>query len=65
MAQLDPELGKYSWRRWRLSWLPAASGKQRLRVRAFNRSGEQQTTALWNRNGFMRNVIEEIEVEVL
>ena len=65
MAQLDPELGQYSWRRWRLSWLPAASGKQRVRVRAFNRSGEQQTTALWNRNGFMRNVIEEIEVEVL
>src|SRR5881296_3616787 len=65
MAQLDPELGKYSWRRWRFPWLPAASGKQRLRVRAFNRSGEQQTTALWNRSGFMRNVIEEIQVEIL
>ncbi len=65
MAQLDPELGKYSWRRWRLPWLPAASGKQRFRVRAFNRSGEQQTTALWNRSGFMRNVIEQTEVEVL
>src|SRR6266566_4916522 len=65
MAQLDPELGKYSWRRWRLRWLPAASGNYRLRVRAFNRSGEQQTTALWNRNGFMRNVIEQTEVEVL
>src|SRR5437870_1133379 len=65
MANLDPELGKYSWRRWRFPWLPAASGKQRLRVRAFNRSGEQQTTALWNRSGFMRNVIEEIQVENL
>src|SRR5256712_1696189 len=65
MAQLDPELGKYSWRRWRLPWLPAASGKHRLRVRAFNRSGEQQTTSLWNRSGFMRNVIEQTEVEVL
>jgi DMSO/TMAO reductase YedYZ molybdopterin-dependent catalytic subunit len=65
MAQLDQELGKYSWRRWRLRWLPAASGKYRLRVRAFNRSGEQQTTSLWNRSGFMRNVIEQTEVEVL
>src|SRR5207244_12369478 len=37
MAQLDPELGKYSWRRWRLPWLPAASGKHRLRVRALDR----------------------------
>jgi len=65
MAQLDRELGKYSWRRWRLSWLPATGGKYRLRVRAFNRSGEQQTTSLWNRSGFMRNVIEQTEVEVL
>src|SRR6266446_101892 len=65
MAQLDPELGKYSWRRWRLPWVPTASGKQRLRVRAFGRMGEQQTTALWNRSGFMRNVIEQTDVEVL
>ena len=64
VAQLDPELGKYSWRRWRLAWLPSTSGKHRLMVRAFNRSGQQQTTALWNRSGFMRNVIEQIEVEV-
>jgi DMSO/TMAO reductase YedYZ molybdopterin-dependent catalytic subunit len=65
MAQLDPELGKYSWRRWRLRWLPQASGKHHLRVRAFNRAGQQQTTSLWNRSGFMRNVIEQTEVEVL
>jgi len=64
-AQLDPELGKYSWRRWRFPWLPPATGKFRLRVRAFNRGGQQQTTALWNRSGFMRNVIEQTEVEVL
>jgi sulfite dehydrogenase len=64
-TQLDPELGKYSWRRWRLQWQPTASGRYRLRVRAFNRAGEQQTTSLWNRSGFMRNVIEQTEVEVL
>ena len=64
VAQLDPELGKYSWCRWRLPWLPATSGKYRLMVRAFNRAGQQQTTHLWNRSGFMRNVIEQIEVEV-
>jgi DMSO/TMAO reductase YedYZ molybdopterin-dependent catalytic subunit len=63
-AQLDPELGKYSWRRWRLRWLPPASGKYRLRVRAFNRAGQEQTSSLWNRSGFMRNVIEQTEVEV-
>jgi DMSO/TMAO reductase YedYZ molybdopterin-dependent catalytic subunit len=64
-ARLDPELGKYSWRRWRLPWSPPASGKYRLRVRAFNRGGEQQTAKLWNRSGFMRNVIEQIEVEAI
>src|SRR6266851_4010475 len=38
-ARLDPELGKYSWRRWRLQWQLPAGGKHRLRVRAFNRAG--------------------------
>lgn len=64
-AQLDPELGKYSWRRWRLRWNPPASGKYQLKARAFNRAGLQQTTHLWNRGGYLRNVIEQTEVEVL
>jgi DMSO/TMAO reductase YedYZ molybdopterin-dependent catalytic subunit len=64
-AQLDAELGKYSWRRWRLRWTPPAGGKYQLKVRAFNRAGQQQTTNLWNRGGYMRNVIEQTEVEVL
>ena len=64
-AQLDAELGKYSWRRWRLRWTPPASGKYQLKVRAFNLAGQQQTTNLWNRGGYMRNVIEQTEVEVL
>ena len=41
-AQLDPDLGRYSWRRWRLHWNPPASGKHQLQVRAFSRAGEQQ-----------------------
>ncbi len=64
-ARLDPDLGKYSWRRWRFRWNPPASGKYQLSVRAFNRAGQQQSTNLWNRGGYMRNVIERIEVEVL
>jgi sulfite dehydrogenase (cytochrome) subunit A len=64
-AQLDAELGKYSWRRWRLRWTPPASGNYQLKVRAFNRTGQQQTTSLWNRGGYMRNVIEQTNVEVL
>jgi sulfite dehydrogenase (cytochrome) subunit A len=64
-ARLDPDLGKYSWRRWRLAWQPPAVGKYRLMVRAFNFAGEQQTNQLWNRGGYMRNVIEQTEVEVI
>ncbi len=63
-ARLDPELGRYSWRRWRLNWTPPATGKHQLQVRAFSRAGEQQNTSLWNRSGYMRNVIEQTEVEV-
>jgi len=64
-ADLDPELGKYSWRRWRFRWSPPVSGKYQLKVQAFNRAGQQQPTSLWNRSGYMRNVIEQTEVEVL
>jgi len=64
-ARLDPDLGKYSWRRWRFGWVPGATGKYHLSVRAFSRTGEQQATALWNRSGYMRNVVEESVVEVI
>ncbi len=65
VAQLDPDLGKYSWRRWRLRWNPPGVGRYQLSVRAFNRAGQQQTANLWNRGGYLRNVIEQTEVEVL
>ncbi|HZR17992.1 MAG TPA: molybdopterin-dependent oxidoreductase [Verrucomicrobiae bacterium] len=64
-AQLDKDFGNYSWRRWRLRWNPPAPGKYQLKVRAFNRAGEQQTNSLWNRGGYMRNVIEQTDVEVV
>ena len=64
-ARLDPELGNYSWRRWRKRWTPPGKGKYQFKVRAFNRLGDQQTTNLWNRSGYMRNVIEQTELEVI
>jgi DMSO/TMAO reductase YedYZ molybdopterin-dependent catalytic subunit len=63
-AKLDKELGKYSWRRWRYSWTPAAAGKHRLMVRATNAAGEGQTQSQWNRSGYARNVVESVEVVV-
>jgi DMSO/TMAO reductase YedYZ molybdopterin-dependent catalytic subunit len=63
-AALDPELGKYSWRRWRLKWKPTVAGAHRLLARATNAAGQTQTTQQWNRSGYARNVIEAVDVVV-
>ena len=57
-ANLDPEIDRYSWRRWRMSWTPAQRGPYELRVRAFNKAGEHQILAQWNHGGYGRKVIE-------
>ncbi len=64
-AELGPNHGPYSFRRWRKAWSPDRRGTYRLQVRATSRSGETQpTVAGWNRSGYMRNVIEEVAIEV-
>lgn len=64
-AALGNDLGRFSFRRWTLSWRPESQGQQRLLVRATGGAGETQpATAGWNRAGYMRNVIEELAVHV-
>lgn len=63
-ATLGNELGKYSWRRWRLNWTPNKAGDYKLLVRATNAAGETQRASFWNRSGYLRNVIEETHVTV-
>ena len=63
-GRLDRETGKYSWRRWRASWTPRRRGRYRLMARATNAIGETQSTAQWNRSGFMWNVIQHVDVQV-
>lgn len=64
-ADLGPDLGGYSFRRWRHVWHPRATGACRLQVRATSRAGETQPAAAgWNRAGYMRNVIEELAIKV-
>jgi DMSO/TMAO reductase YedYZ molybdopterin-dependent catalytic subunit len=63
---LDPDLGRYSFRRWRFVWTPPVRGTQRLLVRAIARDGQTQPLeAGWNRGGYMRNVIEELTATVV
>ncbi|MFN7946859.1 MAG: molybdopterin-dependent oxidoreductase [Blastocatellia bacterium] len=64
-ATLGNELGKYSWRRWRLNWTPNKTGDYKLLVRATNAAGETQRASFWNRSGYLRNVIEETHVTVV
>ena len=64
-ATLDPELGRYSWRRWRLTWTPPARGVYRCMVRATNREGVQQLRSQWNHGGYQRSLIEHMDVRAV
>ena len=65
VASLADDHGPFSFRRWRLAWTPNQPGEHRLMVRATNRDGDvQPTAAIWNRAGYMRNVIEEAVVQI-
>ena len=64
-TQLGADLGRYSFREWEAIWTPQRAGNQRLMVRAFNAIGESQGAApLWNPAGYLRNVIEQVDVQV-
>jgi DMSO/TMAO reductase YedYZ molybdopterin-dependent catalytic subunit len=63
-ARLGEELGRYSFREWRLD-LSLAAGTRRIKVRASSRTGETQPIEpLWQPAGYMRNVVETIALEV-
>lgn len=64
-AELGADLGKYSFREWRVGWTPGKAGRHTLMARAFNRLGETQPLEpLWNPAGYLRNVVEPVHVEV-
>ncbi|HEY7650997.1 MAG TPA: molybdopterin-dependent oxidoreductase [Methylomirabilota bacterium] len=64
-ATLGQDLGRYSFREWTATWTPRQSGPARLMVRAFNGIGESQgREPLWNPAGYLRNVIEHIDLQV-
>jgi DMSO/TMAO reductase YedYZ molybdopterin-dependent catalytic subunit len=62
-AQLGEDLGKYSFREWRIAFTPAKAGDYALKARATNNAGQTQPLeAVWNPPGYMRNVVETINV---
>jgi DMSO/TMAO reductase YedYZ molybdopterin-dependent catalytic subunit len=63
-ARLGEDLGRYSFREWRLE-LPLAAGTQRIKVRASTAGGETQPLEpRWQPAGYMRNVVESVTLEV-
>ena len=61
-AKLGKDLGKYSFREWKLP-VKLAAGSYELKVRATNNAGEMQPmTPLWNPAGYLRNVVETVRV---
>jgi DMSO/TMAO reductase YedYZ molybdopterin-dependent catalytic subunit len=61
-AKLGKDLGKYSFREWKLP-VKLASGDHELKVRATNNAGDTQPMEpLWNPAGYLRNVVETVRV---
>ena len=61
-AKLGKDLGKYSFREWKLP-VKLAAGAHELKVRATNNAGDTQPTEpLWNPAGYLRNVVETVRV---
>jgi sulfite dehydrogenase len=61
-AKLGKDLGKYSFREWKLP-VKLAAGAYEIKVRATNNAGETQPAEpLWNPAGYLRNVVETVRV---
>jgi sulfite dehydrogenase len=63
-TKLNPDLGKYSWRRWKYEWTPSTKGVNHLQIRATDQKGVAQTDKQWNRSGYARGFIEQLDVNV-
>jgi DMSO/TMAO reductase YedYZ molybdopterin-dependent catalytic subunit len=65
-TDLGPDEGKYSFRQWSTQVTAPQSGRLSLQVRCTNTKGESQPSEPnWNSGGFMRNVIERVQLAVV
>jgi sulfite dehydrogenase len=61
-ARLGKDLGKYSFREWRMT-VNLSAGAHELKVRATSNDGKTQPMeALWNPAGYLRNVVETVRI---
>jgi hypothetical protein len=63
-TDLGRDLGPYAFREWSARWTAPRPGPHAVLVRAVNGIGESQAMEpLWNPAGYLRNVVERIELE--
>lgn len=64
-AELGKDEGKYAFREWTIPFTPKQTGKVKLMAKATNRLGQSQPMEpLWNPSGYMRNVVETLNINV-
>lgn len=64
-CEFGEDMGRYSFRRWRLEWPPLARGAHELWVRAANRVGQVQIEQpIANPSGYQHNAFHRVQVEV-
>jgi hypothetical protein len=64
-TELGRDEGAYSFRQWSTQVTTSKSGKVMLDVRCTNAKGEvQPSSSNWNGGGFMRSVIERVELTI-
>ena len=62
-AMLGKDYGRYSFRQWETNAALREQGDHTLMVRCTNLAGDSQPLAPnWNNSGFMRNVVETVQV---
>ena len=65
-ATLGADLGRYSFREFTFPITPTKAGVVDIRSCAWSKSGQgQPTTAVWQPAGYMRNVIEPMQVNAV
>ena len=65
-AQLGEDHGKYGFRQWQTQITLPSAGKYSLLSRCTNSNGvAQPDTPNWNPSGFMRNVVEAVDVSAV
>jgi sulfite dehydrogenase (cytochrome) subunit A len=65
-AKLEPDLGRFAWRRWTYAFTPARPGETIVMARARNNAGATQVEKLlFNGGGYYNNVVQRLSLQAI